>query len=82
MMFSCAYAFNRADQEDVERAKQALHETNKVVLELGGIPWKAEYPAQQLIMVKMDPNTLRLMEQFKKFIDPNGIMHPGNWEVK
>ena len=82
MMFSCAYAFNRADKADVDRAKQALHETNKAVLELGGIPWKAEFPAQQLILERMDPNTLRLMEQVRKLMDPNGIMNPGNWEVK
>ena len=82
MMFSCAYAFNRADKADVDRAKQALHETSKTVLELGGIPWKAEFPAQQLILERMDPNTLRLMEQVRKLMDPNGIMNPGNWEVK
>jgi len=82
MMFSCAYAFNRADQADVERAKHALHETNIAVLELGGIPWKSEEPAQALIMQKMDPITLQLMDKIKKLLDPNGIMNPGNWEVK
>ncbi len=82
MMFSYAYAFNRADKADIEIAKNALHATNAAVLELGGIPWKAEAPAQRQIMEKMNPNTLRLMDRVKKLLDPNGIMNPGNWEVK
>jgi glycolate oxidase len=33
-------------------------------------------------MERMDPNTLKLMTDIKKLLDPNGIMNPGNWEVK
>ena len=40
MFFS--YSFNRVDPKDMENARNALHETNKLALELGGIPWKAE----------------------------------------
>ncbi len=82
MMFAYAYPFNRADDEDRKKAQRALHETNKVVLELGGIPWKAEEPAQQLIIEKMDPQTYKLMNKIRAVLDPNGIMNPGNWEVK
>ena len=81
-MFAFAYAFNRADDEDRKNAQNALHETNKAVLEMGGIPWKAEEPAQQLILEKMDPETYKLMNKIRAAIDPNGIMNPGNWEVK
>lgn len=81
MMFAFAYPFNRADEEDLERARRALHDTNKAVLEMGGIPWKAEAPAQKLILERMDPNTLALMRKIKTVLDPNGIMNPGNWEV-
>jgi len=80
----CAYAFgfNRADKEDVMRAQKALHEANQLALKLGGIPWKAELPAQQLIIKKMDPNTFELITSIKKLLDPNGIMNPGNWETQ
>ncbi len=81
MMFFYAYAFNRADQADVERAQKALHETNKAVLEMGGVPWKAEAPAQKQIIEKMDPNMFALISQIRSLLDPNGIMNPGNWEV-
>jgi glycolate oxidase len=82
MMFAYAYAFNRADDQDRKNMQKALHETNTAVLELGGIPWKAEEPAQQLILEKMDPETLKLMNKLRAILDPNGIMNPGNWEVK
>ena len=81
-MFFISYSFNRADPKDMENARDALHETNKAVLEVGGIPWKAEITGQQLIMEKMDPNYKKLLKAIKNLIDPNNIMNPGNWEVK
>ena len=80
MMFYFAYPFNRADPSDVQRAQAALEETNRVVLDMGGIPWKAEVPAQQEIIQRMDPNTFALMNRIRAVLDPRGIMNPGNWE--
>jgi glycolate oxidase len=80
MMFFYAYAFNRADEKDVRRAQEALHATNTAALEIGGIPWKAELPAQKQIMTKMDSNSLALMSRIRSILDPNHIMNPGNWE--
>jgi len=80
MMFYFAYPFNRADPSDVQRAQGALEETNRVVLDMGGIPWKAEVPAQQEIIQRMDPNTFALMNRIREALDPRGIMNPGNWE--
>ena len=80
MMFFFAYAFNRADDADVKRASDALEATNAAVLEIGGIPWKAEQPAQQQIIAKMDPETVALMGRIRSVLDPNKIMNPGNWE--
>jgi glycolate oxidase len=82
MMFAYAYPFSRADEVDMEKARRALHETNKMVLEMGGIPWKAELPAQKLILERMDPETKKLMKRVMQLLDPHGIMNPGNWEVE
>lgn len=81
MMFFYAYAFNRADASDVAKAQKALEETNAAVIEMGGIPWKAEAPAQKEIIQKMDPGMFELMNRIRKVLDPKGIMNPGNWEV-
>jgi glycolate oxidase len=79
MFFS--YSFNRADQKDMENARNALHETNKLALELGGIPWKAELAGQRLMLEKMDQNYKKLFYTIRNNLDPNRIMNPGNWEV-
>ena len=82
VMFFITYPFNRADPKDMENAREALHETNKAVLEIGGIPWKAELAGQHLILEKMDPNYKKLLKSIRNLLDPNGIMNPGNWEVR
>ena len=81
MMFFYAYPFNRADKADVKKAQEALEATNRAALEMGGIPWKAEAPAQKEIIRRMDPETYHLMERLRAALDPAGIMNPGNWEV-
>jgi glycolate oxidase len=80
MMFYYAYPFNRADEADVDVARSALEATNRAALEMGGIPWKAEAPAQSEIVEHMDPNTFDLMNRLRGVLDPRGIMNPGNWE--
>ncbi len=79
MFFS--YSFNRADSKDMENSRRALHETNQLALDLGGIPWKAELEGQNLILNQIDPSYTKLMKTIKNALDPNGIMNPGNWEV-
>ena len=81
VMFAASYSFNRADPDDMERARKALHETNEMVLELGGLPWKSELAGQKLMIEKMDPNYKMLLKSIRDILDPNGIMNPGNWEV-
>jgi glycolate oxidase len=82
MMFSFSFSFNRANADEMARAKEALDECSKFALEEGGVLWKADIYEQRLLMDKMDPNTLVLMKKIKQLLDPNGIMNPGNWEVK
>ena len=81
MMFSWTYAFNRADPETIKQAREALHETDDLALELGGTIWKPGLYGQKLVIERMDANTLNLMKKVKQLLDPNGIMNPGNWEV-
>ncbi len=82
VMVFFSYSFNRADPEDMKNARDALHETNILALELGGIPWKAEIAGQKLILEKMDPNFKKLFKTIRDILDPNHIMNPGNWEVE
>lgn len=81
IMCAFSYSFNRADEDDVERARKALDDSNRLTLDLGGIVWKGELPAQKLILEKMDSNTRELIGRVKKTLDPKEIMNPGNWEV-
>jgi FAD/FMN-containing dehydrogenase len=80
MMFSWTYAFNRADPETVKHAREALHETDDLALELGGTIWKPGLYGQKLVMERLDPSTFNLMKKVRQLLDPNGIMNPGNWE--
>lgn len=80
MMFFYAYPFNRAEPGEVKNAQGALEESNETALQLGGVPWKAEAPAQKQIIEKMDANTFELMNRIRGVLDPNRIMNPGNWE--
>jgi len=82
MMFSFSFSFNRANAGEMARAKKALDQCSKFALEEGGVLWKADIDEQKLLMDKMDPNTLVLMKKIKQLLDPNGIMNPGNWEIR
>ena len=81
MMFSWSYAFNRADEQSIAQARKALHETDDLVMELGGTIWKPAVYGQKLLLEKMDANTLQMMKKVKTMLDPNAIMNPGHWEV-
>ncbi|WP_319525895.1 FAD-binding oxidoreductase [uncultured Desulfosarcina sp.] len=81
IMFGFNYSFNRADEADIEKARRALEESNRATLDLGGMIWKGEKSAQQMVLAKMEPNTAALIRRVQEFLDPNRIMNPGKWEV-
>jgi glycolate oxidase len=81
MMFAWTYAFNRADAETVRQAQEALHATDDLVLELGGVIWKPGVYGQKLLLERLDPGARELMKKIKALLDPKGIMNPGNWEI-
>jgi glycolate oxidase len=81
MMFAWTYAFNRADPETVIQARKSLHETDDLVVELGGVIWKPGTYGQRLLMERLDPGTRELMKKIRRMLDPGGIMNPGNWEL-
>ncbi|MFW9897253.1 MAG: FAD-binding oxidoreductase [Candidatus Thorarchaeota archaeon] len=81
VMFSVTFPFNRADPKDMKNAREGLEETNKMILEIGGIPWKTELTGQKLTMEKADLQYKKLFKRVRNLFDPNGIMNPGNWEV-
>ena len=81
VMFAASYSFNRADPNDMKNARNALHDTDKMVLDLGGIIWKSELAGQKLMIEKMDPTYKMLLKTIHNILDPNGIMNPGNWEL-
>jgi glycolate oxidase len=80
VMFGFNYSFNRADEEEAMRVREAIDESNRLTLELGGMVWRPERAAQKLMVERMDPNTVELIGKIKEALDPNGIMNPGNWE--
>jgi len=53
VMLAYSYPFKRAVEEEAERARGALDDTNRLTLELGGVVWKPELPAQKLILERM-----------------------------
>ena len=81
IMFGFNYSFNRADEADIKKAQMAIEDSNRLTLELGGIIWKGERAAQQLLLEQMTPNTAELIRRVKGLLDPKGIMNPGNWEI-
>lgn len=82
MMFSFTFTFNRANADELERVRGALHEAAAFGVEKGALLWKPTLYEQKMMMNRMDPNTLNLMKKIKRLLDPTGIMNPGNWEVE
>jgi glycolate oxidase len=81
MMFAFSFTFNRADEDMMNRARQALREAADYAVTVGGVFWKGTVEEQQMALRRMNPSTRELMKLIKHNLDPRNIMNPGNWEV-
>lgn len=80
VIFTFIYSFNRADEKSLAKSRKVLMETIDMVLDIGGVPWKASLYGQKRIIGKMETATFELMNRIRSVLDPNGIMNSGNWE--
>jgi glycolate oxidase len=72
------------DKENFARASQAVEEMILAGLELGGV-LSGEHgiglEKKRFMKIAMDPVALKLMQDIKRLLDPNGILNPGKyWE--
>ena len=81
VIFTFIYPFNRSNENSLTNCQNALINTTRMALEIGGVPWKPSVEEQQMILKRMHPATLNLMKNVRQVLDPNGIMNPGQWEV-
>jgi len=82
MMVPALFLFNRADSDEIERVRRAMHDIAVFYIEQGAVIWKPNLDEQEMTMARMDPNTLNLMRMIRRSLDSNGIMNPGNWDIK
>ena len=80
VMYALVYPFNRTSEEERKTVENELIDTTKLILKVGGIPWKPDRVSQKVILEQTDPKYQKLMKEVKKLLDPNNIMNPGNWE--
>lgn len=69
--------FDKKDDDEIKRVKQALKEICEMALEEGFIPYKIPVWVMRIIKEKMDPTYFKTMQLIKYVLDPNRIMNPG-----
>ena len=76
-MLRAIIPYNRADNKDVDAVRKIARETVEVILDCGGLVYKAPSFACEEMWQRGDPNFLRLLKEVKHTLDPNRIMNPG-----
>ena len=76
-MMRALMPYNRADEKDVEAVRKIARETVQVILDCGGLIYKAPSFACEEMWRRGDPNFLKLMQKIKQTLDPNGVINPG-----
>lgn len=75
-MITC---FDKHDAAEVEEVGRLNADLLGICLELGFVPYKAPGWAVAAMHRRADRGYLRLLEQVKACLDPQGIMNPGRW---
>ena len=76
-MLRALVPYNRADEKDVEAVQKMAREFVQVILDCGGLIYKAPLFACEEMWNRGDPNFLKLLKDVKQTLDPNRIMNPG-----
>ena len=74
-------AFERDDEEEVERVRRCNSEIVDAVLDCGFIPYKTPAWAIDRVLDRMPPATRDLMQKVHAAVEPLGIMNPGRWNL-
>lgn len=71
-------SFSKNDPEEIEKVRRCLMDMDEAARKVGSfIRYKAPPWAKKRNFEKADPNTIELLKEVRKLLDPNGIMNPG-----
>jgi FAD/FMN-containing dehydrogenase len=70
-------AFDSSIIEEAKKARMAINDIAKVILDIGGTPYKMAPLVAKQIWAKSDPSFYKFIAQIKDCLDPNGILNPG-----
>jgi len=76
-MMRALMPYNRDDEKDVDAVQKMAREVVQVILDCGGLIYKAPSFACKAMWERGDPNFFKLMKLVKQTLDPNSIMNPG-----
>ncbi|NLI12249.1 MAG: FAD-binding oxidoreductase [Peptococcaceae bacterium] len=78
-MFRCRWGYDSGNWDEIQRILEMSKELLRVILEHGGLMYKAPVWGSDIMLEKAHPGYKLLMQKIKKMLDPNNIMNPGRW---
>jgi len=76
-MLRALVPYHRSDSADVDAVRKMNREFVEVLLDCGGLIYKAPDFACEAMWRRADPAFVALLKRAKQLLDPNGIMNPG-----
>lgn len=73
--------FHRADPADRERVRACNVALCDALLDDGFVMYKTPAWAVERYRRRLDPGTMRLMNELRQLLDPRNILNPGRWEL-